>query len=74
MDQYPTLKLIAEKGDLIAIVIGLLPVLGALAIGATVVWHWLILATGLVAGGVLYGLTRSYVELVRVIADVMIPR
>jgi hypothetical protein len=74
MDQYPTLKIIAEKGDLIAVVLGLLPVLAALAIGVAFFWHWLIIASGIVAGGLLYGLTRSYVELVRVIADVMIPR
>ena len=30
MDQYPTLKLIVERGNLLAIVIGLLPFLGAL--------------------------------------------
>ena len=34
----------------------------------------LILAAGVILGSLLYGLTRSYVELVRVIADVMIPR
>lgn len=74
MDQYPTLRIIAEKGNLIAIVVGLLPVLGALAIGVAFMWHWLILAAGVVLGGLLFGLTKSYVELVRVIADVMIPR
>lgn len=74
MDQYPTLRIIAEKGNLIAIVVGLLPVLVALAIGVAFLWHWLILAAGVILGGLLFGLTKSYVELVRVIADVMIPR
>ena len=74
MDQYPVLKIIAEKGDVIAIILGLLPVIAALAVGAAFLWHWLILAAGVVIGGLLYGVTRSYVELVRVIADVMIPR
>ncbi len=74
MDQYPTLKIIAGKGDLIAILMGLLPVAAALAIGVAFLWHWLIIAAGIILGGLLYGLTRSYVELVRVIADVMIPR
>lgn len=74
MDQYPTLKVIAEKGNIIAIIVGLLPVLAAVAIGFSLMWHWLILVSGLVAGALLFGLTKSYVELVRVIADVMIPR
>lgn len=74
MDPYPTLRIIAEKGNLIAIVVGLLPVLAALAIGVAFMWHWLILAAGVILGGLLFGLTKSYVELVRVIADVMIPR
>ena len=74
MDQYPTLRIIAEKGNIIAIVVGLLPVLAALAIGVAFMWHWLILAAGVILGGLLFGLTKSYVELVRVIADVMIPR
>jgi hypothetical protein len=33
MNQYPTLKIIAEKGEVSAIVMGLLPVLAELAIG-----------------------------------------
>ena len=74
MDQYPTLRIIAEKGNIIAIVVGLLPVLAALAIGVAFMWHWLTLAAGVILGGLLFGLTKSYVELVRVIADVMIPR
>ena len=73
MDQYPTIKFIVERGAPLAIVVGLLPLLGALAffaIGA----HWLVIAAGGVASAVLYLLMRSYVELVRVIADMLLPK
>lgn len=74
MEQYPTLKLIVDKGNVLAIVLGLLPVLGAVAVGFAFLWHWLILLAGVVLGVLLYGIARSYVELVRVVSDVLVPR
>ena len=73
MDQYPTIKLIVEKGNALAAGIGLLPLLGALVLAAFGI-HWVVLAAGLVASAVLYLLMRSYVELVRVIADMLLPK
>jgi hypothetical protein len=73
MDQYPTIRFIVERGDVLAIAIGLLPLLGALALVALGV-HWFALAAGLVASAVVYFLMRSYVELVRVIADMLVPK
>lgn len=73
MDQYPTLNLIVRHGESLAAVAGLLPLLGAIAafvLGA----HWIMLPAGAVAGGFLYLLLRSYVELVRVMADMLIPK
>ena len=73
MEQYPTIKLIVERGAPLAIVVGLLPLLGAVALLAIGV-HWLVIPAGAVASAVLYLLMRSYVELVRVIADMLLPK
>jgi len=73
VDQYPTIKLIVERGDLLAAIVGILPFLGALALFAFGV-HWLVIVAGVVAAAVVYLLMRSYVELVRVMADMLIPK
>ncbi len=73
VDQYPTIKLIVERGNLLAIVIGLLPLAGALVLAAFGI-HWLVVVAGIVASLVVYFLMRSYVELVRVMADMLIPK
>ena len=73
MDQYPTIKLIVERGNLLAILIGLLPLAGALVLFAFGV-HWLVVVAGAVGAAVVYLLMRSYVELVRVMADMLIPK
>ena len=73
MDQYPTIKLIVERGNTLAVAIGILPLLGALVLLAFGL-HWLIIVAGAVAAAVLYLLLRSYVELVRVVADMLIPK
>ncbi len=73
MDQYPTLNLIVRRGETVAAVAGLALALGALAAfvaGA----HWLVLPAGAFAGGFAWLLMRSYVELVRVMADMLIPK
>lgn len=73
MDQYPVIKLIVERGDLLALAIGVLPALGGivlLALGA----HWFAFIAGVVGSAVVYFLMRSYVELVRVIADMLLPK
>ena len=73
MDQYPTIKLIVDKGNLLAAAIGALPLLGTIVLAAFGV-HWLVLGAGIVASAVTYLLMRSYVELVRVIADMLLPK
>lgn len=73
MDQYPTIRLIVERGNALAIAIGLLPLLGAIVLAAFGL-HWLVLGAGVVAAAVVYLLMRSYVELVRVIADMLLPK
>ena len=73
MEQYPTLKLIVERGELLAIVVGVLPLVGALTLLGFGM-HWLVVVAGAVAAVVVYLLMRSYVELVRVMADMLIPK
>ena len=74
MDQYPTIKLIVEHGNAIAMLIAVLPLLGGIALFALLSMHWLVLAAGLVTSLVLLLLMRSYVELVRVISDMLLPK
>jgi membrane-associated phospholipid phosphatase len=73
MDSYPTIRFIVERGNLLAIVIGLLPLLGAVALVILGV-HWFALVAGAVAAAVVFFLMKSYVELVRVIADMLLPK
>jgi len=73
VDQYPTIKLIVERGNMLALVVGLLPVLGSLVLLALGT-HWIAVPAGAVASAVLYLLMLSYVELVRVIADMLLPK
>lgn len=73
MDQYPIIKLIVERGNLLAALIGGLPLIGALVLVGFGM-HGLWIAAGVVASAVVYFLMRSYVELVRVIADMLLPK
>lgn len=73
MDQYPIIRLIVERGNLLALVIGVLPLAGAIVLVALGV-HWVAAPAGAVAAAVVYFLMRSYVELVRVIADMLLPK
>jgi hypothetical protein len=73
VDQYPTIKFIVERGNLLAALIAVLPLLGSVTmLGLGMHWIWLI--AGLVSAAVVYFLMRSYVELVRVIADMLLPK
>jgi hypothetical protein len=73
MENYPTIALILKWGEPLSAVLAALLPLGALLLvlqGAS----WLVLVAGIVARAVAYGLLRSYVEVLRVIADTLIPR
>jgi len=70
---YPAVRLLRRHGNWFAIglggVIGLAGLAAALAGGG---WFWL--PVGLGAGAFAGFLMRSYVELVRIIADMLLPR
>lgn len=72
MDRYPTIKFLVARGNLLAAVVGILPLLGGFVLAALGM-HWIVVVAGAVTSGVLYLLMRSYVELVRVIADMLLP-
>jgi hypothetical protein len=74
MDQYPTIRLLVERGDAVALVIAALPIVGGIALFALIPLHWSMLVVGVVASLVLLLIMKSYVELVRVIADMLLPK
>ncbi len=72
-EQYPTLKLLDRHGGVIAAVVALAPVAAgvvALALGASIWW----VAAGALGSGVLYVGLRSYVELIRLMSDMLMPK
>ncbi len=74
MNSYPTIQLIVDHGERIAMAIAALPLLGSLAAFALLGSHWLVLCAGLVTSAVLLLIMKSYVELVRVISDMLLPK
>jgi hypothetical protein len=74
MDQYPTLKRIVRYGDVLAPAVAVLPLLGAIAALVLLGAHWLALPAGAACSAVLLLLMKSYVELVRVISDMLLPQ
>ena len=70
---YPTLELLVRHGNAIAWAVALAPALGG-------VLAWLLglsigyAVAGVVAAAFLFLIMRSYVELVRVIVDMLLPK
>lgn len=70
---YPAVRLLRRHGDVIALAFGLAPVLAGVWAAITFgPWTWLI--AGMVAGAGVGFLMRCFVELVRIIADMLLPR
>ena len=70
---YPMLKFIAAQGMKISVFLALAGGVGGLGL-AYVTQIWLLVPVAIVGAVVLMGLLASYVELVRVIVDTMVPR
>ncbi len=70
---YSTLHFLVNHGDMVAIMVALAPVVGGL-----VAWiagmSFIFGIAGVAAGMFLYLIMRSYVELVRVIVDMLLPK
>jgi hypothetical protein len=71
--QYPTVQFMKSSGDIVAVVVALLVLAGGCWLAAAGFgWGWA--AAGAVAGVLLYGFIRLLVELVRIIADTLLPQ
>ena len=71
---YWMLQFIVKQGDWIAIACGLLPLVARVALGALYGLPSLVLVAGVVGSLFLFLLMRSFVELVRVIVDMLLPK
>lgn len=74
MQQYPILLLLDRHGGRIAILMGVaVPLIGGWAIwNAGGSWVWTTVAV--LAGVFLYGVVKSYVELIRLMVDMLLPK
>ena len=71
--KYPVIDFLLRHGHRFAIVVALLPMAAGLFLGASG-WGWLIAVGGVLTGAILYVLAKSYVELVALIADMLLPK
>lgn len=74
MENYPIINLLHRHGTRLALLLALLPPLGALAMFLSGFAPWPVLPCSLVAGAVIYVLARSYVELIHIITETLMPR
>lgn len=73
MEQYPTVNLILRHGKWLAVALAAVVPLAALALVLNG-WGWWLLPSGLLLGLVLFGLLMSYVEIIRIISDTLLPK
>jgi hypothetical protein len=67
------LHLIGRFGGWLATILGLIPLAAAIAFAAQGASLWW-LAAGVVGAVIVFGVARSYVELVRVMIDMLLPK
>jgi hypothetical protein len=73
MPAYPMLHFIDRFGGWLAVLLALIPLVAAVwvvALGSSPWW----LAGGALAAVIVFGVARSYVELVRVMIDMLLPK
>jgi hypothetical protein len=70
---YPTVRFIVRYQRIIVSVAALLPIVAVLAFTLPD-FHWNVILAAVVAGAVVGFFVQSYVEIVRVIADTLLPR
>lgn len=70
---YPAIKAITTFGGILSWVLAIAPIVAAIwALSQGMSWLWLVPA--LLMGGLLYLLVRSYVEVLRILSDTLMPR
>jgi len=73
MNDYPTVRLLLRWGNQMAIAAAVaMPVFALLLVIEG--WPWTTLLAGAFLGAAVLILARSYVELIRIIADTLLPR
>jgi len=74
MEQYPAVAFIVKHGKPLALIIALLPppIIGLLLHVAGFHWMWSAFALALLP--LTYLIARSYVELVAIVADMLLPK
>ena len=73
MEAFPILNFLVRCGAVLAVVLG--AAIFASGAAAAAAWHspgWVV--AGAVVGALAYGLVASYVELIRLITDMMVPK
>lgn len=70
---YPMVRFLVARGKPLAFALAGLVLLACVMAGLAYGQLWL-LPAGIVGGGVLLGLLLSYVEVLRIIADTLIPK
>ena len=73
MPRYPVVNFLLRHGHAFAVAVALLPAIAGVHLGVSG-WGWLIAAGGVATGAILYVLAKSYVELVAIIADMLLPK
>ena len=73
MPDYPILRVLERHGGWISLLVALVPVAISIWFVAMGAGQWWI-AAGLGGGGVIYVLAKSYVELIRVMIDMLLPK
>ncbi len=74
MEQYPAVRIMVAHGGKLAILAGLaLPVLVSLGI-VVAGWHWIWALAAIAAGLGVWFAFRTFAELTRIIADMLLPQ
>ena len=73
MQKYPVIDFLLRHGHRFAIAVALLPAIAGICL-ASAGWGWPVAVGGVLAGAILYVLAKSYVELVALIADMLLPK
>jgi hypothetical protein len=73
MAQYPTLRLLERHGGWLAAVIAAIPLFAGVAATISGQSAWWILA-GIAGSSVLFVAARSYVEMIRLMTDMLLPK
>lgn len=71
--RYPVIAVLVRWGDWLAIGLSLLPLAAAMFLVAAG-QSWLVLLAAAVSGIVIFGFVKSYVELIRIIDDNLLPK